>query len=65
MTFSFAVAALIEGRVDAAWARWVRPWTLAAWCFLTARHRAGLVVGLLRTGLGRLLVLGSGRERLA
>jgi len=35
MAFSFAVAALIEGRVDAAWARWVRPWTLVAWCFLT------------------------------
>ncbi|UCH74152.1 MAG: heme lyase CcmF/NrfE family subunit [Rhodospirillales bacterium] len=34
--FSFAVAALIEGKVDAAWARWVRPWTLAAWIFLTA-----------------------------
>jgi cytochrome c-type biogenesis protein CcmF len=35
MSFSFAVAALIEGRVDAAWGRWVRPWTLAAWCALT------------------------------
>ncbi|MGI9412948.1 MAG: heme lyase CcmF/NrfE family subunit, partial [Hyphomicrobiales bacterium] len=35
MAFSFAVAALIEGRVDPAWARWVRPWTLAAWMFLT------------------------------
>ena len=35
MAFSFAIAALIEGRVDAAWARWVRPWTLAAWCALT------------------------------
>ncbi len=35
MAFSFAVAALIEGRVDPAWARWVRPWTLAAWCALT------------------------------
>ncbi len=35
VAFSFAVAALIEGRVDAAWARWVRPWTLAAWCALT------------------------------
>ncbi|TQS73907.1 heme lyase CcmF/NrfE family subunit [Rhodobacteraceae bacterium] len=35
MSFSFALAALIEGRVDAAWARWVRPWTLAAWIFLT------------------------------
>ncbi len=35
MSFSFAVAALIEGRVDAAWGRWVRPWTLSAWMFLT------------------------------
>ena len=35
MAFSFAVAALIEGRVDAAWGRWVRPWTLAAWINLT------------------------------
>ena len=35
MSFSFAVAALLEGRVDAAWGRWVRPWTLAAWMFLT------------------------------
>jgi cytochrome c-type biogenesis protein CcmF len=36
ISFSFAMAALIEGRIDAAWARWVRPWTLAAWMFLTA-----------------------------
>ena len=35
MAFSFAIAALIEGKVDAAWARWVRPWTLLAWMFLT------------------------------
>jgi len=41
ITFSFAVAALLEGRVDAAWARWVRPWTLAAWGFLTG----GIVLG--------------------
>ncbi|MDX6749245.1 heme lyase CcmF/NrfE family subunit [Geminicoccaceae bacterium 1502E] len=33
--YSFAMAALIEGRVDASWARWVRPWTLAAWMALT------------------------------
>ncbi|TJU92398.1 MAG: heme lyase CcmF/NrfE family subunit [Mesorhizobium sp.] len=33
--FSFSVAALIEGRIDASWARWVRPWTLVAWMFLT------------------------------
>jgi len=35
VTFAFAIAALIEGRVDAAWARWVRPWALLAWSFLT------------------------------
>ena len=35
ISFAFAVAALIEGRIDAAWARWVRPWTLLAWIFLT------------------------------
>ncbi|HYF09558.1 MAG TPA: heme lyase CcmF/NrfE family subunit [Acetobacteraceae bacterium] len=35
VTFAFACAALLEGRVDAAWGRWVRPWSLAAWSFLT------------------------------
>ncbi len=35
VAFAFAIAALIEGRIDAAWARWVRPWTLAAWVCLT------------------------------
>ncbi len=35
IAYSFAIAALIEGRIDAAWARWVRPWTLAAWMCLT------------------------------
>ena len=35
IAYAFAIAALITGRVDAAWARWVRPWTLAAWIFLT------------------------------
>ena len=35
ISFSFAIAALIDGRIDAAWARWVRPWTLVAWMFLT------------------------------
>jgi cytochrome c-type biogenesis protein CcmF len=33
--FAFAAAALISGRIDAAWARWVRPWTLTSWLFLT------------------------------
>jgi cytochrome c-type biogenesis protein CcmF len=35
ITYSFAIAALIEGGVDAVWARWVRPWALTAWCGLT------------------------------
>ncbi|HJW80007.1 MAG TPA: cytochrome c biogenesis protein CcsA, partial [Beijerinckiaceae bacterium] len=35
IVFSFAIGSLIEGRIDAVWARAVRPWTLAAWCFLT------------------------------
>ena len=35
VAFAFAIAALIDGRLDAAWARWTRPWTIAAWCFLT------------------------------
>ncbi|MDR3513227.1 MAG: heme lyase CcmF/NrfE family subunit [Caulobacteraceae bacterium] len=35
VVYSLAVAALIEGRVDAAWARWVRPWALASWSLLT------------------------------
>ena len=60
MAFSFAVAALIEGRVDAAWGRWVRPWTLAAWIFLTVGIALGVLVGLLRIGLGWILVLGPG-----
>jgi cytochrome c-type biogenesis protein CcmF len=41
MAFSFAIAALIEGQIGAAWARWVRPWTLAAWMFLTI----GIAIG--------------------
>ena len=41
IAFSFAVAALLLGRIDAAWARWVRPWTLTAWMFLTL----GIAVG--------------------
>ncbi|MEO8848199.1 MAG: cytochrome c biogenesis protein CcsA, partial [Casimicrobiaceae bacterium] len=35
VAFSFAIAALIGGRLDASWARWSRPWTTVAWCFLT------------------------------
>ncbi|MEN9314862.1 MAG: hypothetical protein RIS35_1255 [Pseudomonadota bacterium] len=35
VAFAFAIAGLLEGRFDAAWARWARPWTTVAWCFLT------------------------------
>ncbi len=35
VAFAFACATLLEGRLDSAWARWTRPWTLAAWMFLT------------------------------
>jgi cytochrome c-type biogenesis protein CcmF len=35
VAFAFAIAALLGGRLDAAWARWSRPWTTAAWVFLT------------------------------
>ncbi|MDG2355189.1 MAG: heme lyase CcmF/NrfE family subunit [Paracoccaceae bacterium] len=35
VSFSFAIAALLLGKIDSVWARWVRPWTLLAWIFLT------------------------------
>ncbi len=35
VAFAFALAGLLGGRLDSAWARWSRPWTLVAWCFLT------------------------------
>ncbi|MDB5811266.1 MAG: cytochrome c-type biosis protein CcmF [Betaproteobacteria bacterium] len=35
VAFAFAIAALLGGRLDATWARWSRPWTTLAWCFLT------------------------------
>ena len=43
VAFSFSVAALIEGKVDALWAQWLRPWVLAAWSFLTL----GIMLGSL------------------
>jgi cytochrome c-type biogenesis protein CcmF len=64
VAFAFAVSALLSGRLDAAWARWSRPWTTVAWCFLTAGHCAGQLLGLLRAGLGRLVVLGPGGKRI-
>ena len=41
VAFAFAIAALLRGKFDAAWARWTRPWTMVAWCFLTF----GIVLG--------------------
>ncbi|MBI5941050.1 MAG: cytochrome c biogenesis protein CcsA, partial [Caulobacterales bacterium] len=52
VVFSFAVAALIEGRVDAAWARWVRPWTLAAWSCLTVGIALGAFWAYYELGWG-------------
>jgi cytochrome c-type biogenesis protein CcmF len=52
IVFSFAVAALIEGRVDAAWARWVRPWTLAAWSLLTVGITLGAFWAYYELGWG-------------
>ncbi|WP_296599963.1 heme lyase CcmF/NrfE family subunit [Phenylobacterium sp.] len=52
IAFCFAVAALIEGRVDAAWARWVRPWVLAAWIPLTAGITLGSAWAYYELGWG-------------
>ncbi len=52
MAYSFAIAALIEGRVDAAWARWVRPWTLLAWIFLTIGIAFGSIWSYYELGWG-------------
>ena len=47
MAFSFSVAALIEGRIDAIWARWLRPWVLLAWSFFNHWYYNGIGLGLL------------------
>ena len=52
MTFSFSVAALIEGRVDAVWARWLRPWVLFAWSVLTIGITMGSVWAYYELGWG-------------
>jgi cytochrome c-type biogenesis protein CcmF len=52
VVFSFAVAALIEGRVDAAWARWVRPWALGAWALLTVGITLGAFWAYYELGWG-------------
>ena len=52
VVFSLAVAALVEGRVDAAWARWVRPWALAAWSLLTVGITLGAFWAYYELGWG-------------
>ena len=64
VAFAFAIASLLSGRLDSTYARFTRPWTLAAWIFLTLGIVLRFRMGLLRTRLGRLVALGSGRKRL-
>ena len=52
LIFSFAIAALVEGRIDAAWARWVRPWTLLAWSLLTVGVTLGAFWAYYELGWG-------------
>jgi len=50
--FAFAIAALLTGRMEAAWARWTRPWTLLAWCFLALGITAGSLWSYRELGWG-------------
>jgi cytochrome c-type biogenesis protein CcmF len=52
VAFAFAIAALIGGRLDAAWARWSRPWTTVAWAFLTIGIMMGSVWAYYELGWG-------------
>ncbi len=52
VAFAFGMAALIEGRVDAGWARWVRPWVLAAWICLTTGIALGSLWAYYELGWG-------------
>ncbi|MDR6623767.1 heme lyase CcmF/NrfE family subunit [Caulobacter segnis] len=52
VVYSLSLAALIEGRIDAAWARWVRPWTLAAWSLLTVGITLGAFWAYYELGWG-------------
>ncbi|OHB32936.1 MAG: c-type cytochrome biogenesis protein CcmF, partial [Phenylobacterium sp. RIFCSPHIGHO2_01_FULL_70_10] len=52
VVFSLAIAALVEGRTDAAWARWIRPWTLAAWSALTVGITLGAFWAYYELGWG-------------
>ncbi|MBI1196024.1 MAG: heme lyase CcmF/NrfE family subunit [Gammaproteobacteria bacterium] len=52
VAFAFAIAALLGGRLDAAWARWSRPWTLVAWMFLTMGIAMGSIWAYYELGWG-------------
>nr|WP_315591964.1 heme lyase CcmF/NrfE family subunit [uncultured Cupriavidus sp.] len=52
VAFAFALAALLEGRLDAAWARWSRPWTILAWVFLTIGIALGSMWAYYELGWG-------------
>ena len=52
VAFAFAIAALMGGRLDAAWARWSRPWTLVAWVFLTMGIAMGSIWAYYELGWG-------------
>ena len=63
--FAFAMAALLSRRLDTGWLQAIRKWTLLSLALPLGRDHPRHVVGVRRAGLGRLLGLGSGRERLA
>ena len=63
--FAFAVASLALGRTDEGWLAETRRWSLFAWGFPHRRHRPGRLVVLRHAGLGWLLGVGPGGERLA
>ncbi|MEI7531779.1 MAG: heme lyase CcmF/NrfE family subunit [Betaproteobacteria bacterium] len=52
VVFSFAIAALLSGRLDTAWARWSRPWITIAWCFLTVGIALGSAWAYYELGWG-------------
>lgn len=62
VAFAFAIASLMTGKLDSAWARWSRPWTLAAWVFLTLGIVLGSWWAYYELGWGGLVVLGSSRK---
>ena len=65
MPFSFAIGALASGRLDSQWVRSIRRWTLIPWLFLTVGILLGGQWAYVELGVGRLLGVGPGGERLS